>query len=132
MELDHIGIAVEDIETALRLYCDGLGLELDRVFELADDRMKIAVVGSDRVQIELIEPLGEDTPVGKFLKKRGGGIHHICFSVVRLEEAIRELEGKGFSLIAPPRRGARGERVAFFHPRSTMGVLIELSEEEGE
>ena len=94
--------------------------------------MKIAVLGSDTVQIELIQPLEEDTPVGKFLKKRGGGIHHICFSVARLEKMIRDLEGKGLSLTAPARLGPRGDRVAFFHPNSTMGVLIELSEKQGE
>lgn len=132
MRLDHIGIAVHDIEAALKLYSHAFGFRLKEIVELTDEGMKIAVIKSDNLEIELIEPLKENTPVGKFLKKRRGGIHHICFSVPQMETAIRHLKEKGLNLIAPPRSGVKGEKAAFFHPRSTMGVLIEISEERGE
>lgn len=129
MKLDHIGIAVQNLDSALKIYSCALGFTLKEILNLIDQGMKIAVMTSDNVEFELIEPLKENTPVGKFLKKRGNGIHHICFSVPQIETAIKDLEKKGLSLVAPPRLGVKGKKVAFFHPKSTMGVLIEICEE---
>jgi methylmalonyl-CoA/ethylmalonyl-CoA epimerase len=132
MKLDHIGIAVESIESGLEVYSECLGFELREVVTLPDQRVKIAIITLGDVEVELIEPLGDDTPVGRFLKQRGGGIHHLCFSVPQIEKATRDLQKKGLRLTAPPRIGAKGRRVAFFHPKSTLGALIEISEDEGE
>lgn len=132
VKLDHIGIAVHNLETALKIYSDLLGFKVEEVVELVDKGMKIAILVSDNLEIELIQPLRENTPIGKFLSKRGSGIHHICFSVPHLQNSIRDLEKGGLSLTGPPQTGVKGKRVAFFHPASTMGVLIEISEQKGD
>jgi methylmalonyl-CoA/ethylmalonyl-CoA epimerase len=132
MRLDHIGIAVESIEAGLEVYSECLGFELREVVTLPDERIKIAIITLGDVEVELIEPLGDETSVGRFLKQRGGGVHHLCFSVPQIEAATRDLEAKGLKLTAPPRIGAKGRRIAFFHPKSTLGTLIEISEDTGE
>ncbi len=130
VKLDHIGIAVHNVETALKIYSGLLGFRVEEISELTDKGMKIAILVSDNLEIELIEPLREDTPIGKFLSKKGSGIHHICFSVPHLENSIMSLKKGGLSLVGPPQIGVKGKKVVFFHPASTMGVLIEISEEE--
>ncbi|KPJ49918.1 hypothetical protein AMJ40_04385 [candidate division TA06 bacterium DG_26] len=129
MKLSHIGIAVESLEQAVEIYGETLGFELKESVQMSDEGMRIAIMNCGNTQIELIEPTSDDTPVGKFLKKRGSGLHHLCFSVPKLERVLKVLEGKGLRAIAPPSVGAEGERVVFFNPKETMGVLIEICEE---
>lgn len=132
MRLDHIGIAVENLENALKIYSETLGFKLIKIMELPNEGMKIAILNSGNTELELIEPLREDTAVGKFLNKRGSGIHHICFSVPRFDAKIEDLEAKGLHPVAPPTAGVKGKRVVFFSPKKTMGTLIEICEESGE
>ena len=130
MRLDHVGIAVENIQAALKVYCDSLGFELKEIVDLPEEGVKIARITSRDLEVELIQPLGEETPVGRFLKKRGGGIHHLCFSVPQMEQTLGELKERGLRPISAPRPGVAGKRIAFFHPKDTLGALIEISEEK--
>ena len=123
----HVGIAVESIAGILPLFRDVLEMpELD----LADsDGARIAAVESGESLIEFLEPAAPDTPIGKYLAKNGPGIHHICIAVPDLDGALRRCAAAGIQLIdAEPRIGAEGKRIAFLHPRSTGGILVELSE----
>ena len=125
--IDHIGIVVEDIEKALRVYHEALGLEVADVRERPDLAAKIAFVRIGESEIELVQPLTNDSDAAKFLEKRGEGIHHICLEVEHIEEALADLREKGLELIdEKPRAGRKGETFAFIHPKSTHGVLIEL------
>lgn len=129
-KLDHIGVAVKSIDRALPLYRDVLGLNLERVEQVAGQGVTVAILGLGDTRIELLEPAGPDTPVGRFLAKRGEGIHHIAIGVPDLAAAAGAALGAGLRLIdEAPSAGTGGRLVAFIHPRSTGGVLIELSEE---
>jgi len=130
-KIDHIGVAVASIDAALAAY-QALGLAETHREEVASQRVRTAFLPVGESSIELLEPTSEDSPVAKFLAKRGGGVHHICFAVADIDAALRDLSERGFRLIhtrAVP--GAGGKRVAFLHPDSANGVLIELSEAEG-
>jgi len=128
-KINHIGIVVRDIEDALEVYRDALGLELTRVEERPDRGVKIAFLPAGDSDIELVQPTTEEGGVAAFLEKRGEGLHHICLEVEDIKAALAELREKGFNLIDEhPRQGPHGERVAFVHPKSTRGVLIELYE----
>jgi methylmalonyl-CoA/ethylmalonyl-CoA epimerase len=126
-KIAHVGIAVKSIAASMPLLSEILGLE--RV-EIADsDGARISAVAAGESLIELLEPDGEDTPIGKFIAKRGPGIHHICFAVDDLDGTLEKCRQAGFRLIDEvPRLGAEGKRIAFLHPSSTGGILIELSE----
>ena len=125
--LDHIGIAVRSIEAA-KIY-EALGLTTDHVEDVATQGVKTAFLSVGDANIELLEPLSEQSPVAKFIEKRGEGIHHICFRVTNMEEHLARLEAQGYRLINEvPVPGAHGCRVAFLHPSAGNGVLIELSE----
>ena len=127
MKLDHIGIAVKSLDAA-RIYAD-LGLSVDHVENVATQGVKTAFIEVGDTNLELLEPLSADSPVAKFIEKRGEGIHHICFRVTDLESHLRRLKKKGYRLInETPVPGAHGCRVAFLHPSAGNGVLIELSE----
>jgi LAO/AO transport system kinase len=130
VRLDHLGVAVADPEAALAFWRDGLGLSVGHREEVASERVTVTMlpVGSSRV--ELLEPLaGDGGPVGAFLDKRGGGIHHVCLEVADIEAALGRLRAAGAQLVGEaPRPGAGGRLVAFVHPRSTGGVLVELSQ----
>ena len=127
--LDHVGIAVRDIEEALGFYAQGLGLELERVETVPEQGVRVAFLPLGDTEIELLEPLGEEGPLARFLEKRGEGIHHLCIAVADIEATLADLAAQGFRLIdETPRTGAGGARVAFVHPRSAHGVLIELVE----
>ena len=130
MNLDHIGIAVRSIEKARVFYESGLGLAASEIEEVAGEQVRVLkLTVPPGVQIELIEPLSEDSATAKSLAKRGEGLHHICFSVKDLRAATAELKAQGFTPIwEEPHLGAGGCRVNFFHPRATSGVLTELSE----
>jgi len=125
----HIGIAVKSIAEAERFYVQGLGIELDHTEDVPEQGVKVAFLPTGESELELLEPLSEASPVAKFLEKRGEGILHICLEVADIEAALSQLAAQGAELIdKAPRRGAEGKRVAFIHPRSAHGVLIELVE----
>ena len=128
-KIDHFGVAVRELEKALGIYRDGLGLEVDGVEEIPQEGVRVAFLPIGETRLELLEPTSESSPVARFLEKRGEGLHHVCFQVDGLERQIPDLRARGLELLPGyPRQGAEGERVAFFHPRSTGGVLIELRE----
>jgi methylmalonyl-CoA/ethylmalonyl-CoA epimerase len=128
-KIDHLGIAVTSLDEGLALWRDLLGLEPAGVETVAEQGVRTAFLNVGDTRLELIEPTGPDTPVGRFLSKRGPGFHHVCFLVEDLEAAIRELESQGMRLVdREPRDGAQGSKVAFLHPGSTGGVLVELKQ----
>ena len=127
MTIDHIGIATESLEDATAVWRDALGLKLDSTEEIATQGVRVAMYSIGQSHIELLEPLSPDTPVGKFLGKRGPGIHHIAVRVDDIRTALAELKAKGLRLIDEvPRVGAGGCLVAFIHPTAANGVLLEL------
>jgi methylmalonyl-CoA/ethylmalonyl-CoA epimerase len=127
-KIDHLGVAVRSIEDALGIY-RALGLSESGREEVASQKVITAFLPVGESQIELLQPTSADSPVGKFLEKRGEGIHHVCFAVENLEAALADLSRKGFRLIhTAPVPGAGGKRVAFLHPEAGRGVLIELAE----
>jgi len=126
----HIGIAVRSIEATLPLYRDGLGLEYVETVEMSERGIRIAFIRAGGSLIELIEPLHDESEVSRFLEKRGEGIHHICFGVPDIQETIKHLQEHGIRMInEEPSIGAEGLPVAFLHPRSAFGVLMEVIEE---
>jgi len=129
--IEHIGIAVNSIEEALPFYEKVLGLKCYNIEEVADQKVKTAFFMIGQTKIELLESTDPEGPVGKFIEKRGEGIHHIAFAVDRIEERLREAEAAGIRLIdSAPRKGAEGLSIAFLHPKSTFGVLTELCEDK--
>jgi methylmalonyl-CoA/ethylmalonyl-CoA epimerase len=129
--IHHVALVVRSIDDALGLWRDMLGLELETVMDIASDRVRIAFLGVGESKVELVEPSDETTGVARFLESKGEGFHHICFEVANLSEALIRLELDGLELIdTVPRRGAEGP-VAFIHPRSCHGVLVELIEAPG-
>jgi methylmalonyl-CoA epimerase len=122
----HVGVAVPSIDDAMHFYGDKLGLAVDETLELADRQLKVAFVKAENMLIELLEPTDPDTPVARFLERRGPGLHHLCFGTPDIREHLRDLRDKGVELIdEDPRPGAHGE-VAFLQPASALGVLVEL------
>jgi methylmalonyl-CoA/ethylmalonyl-CoA epimerase len=127
MKVDHIGIATYQIDVALRLWRDALGLEVDSTEEVTEQGVRVAMLPIGETHIELLEPLSQDSPVGKFLQKRGPGIHHVAVRVTDIRASLAQLKEKGTRLIdETPRTGAGGCLVAFIHPSSANGVLLEL------
>jgi methylmalonyl-CoA epimerase len=127
----HVAVVVRSIEASLAFYRDMLGLDLETVMDIASDRVRIAFLGVGESKVELVEPTDDTTGVARFLESRGEGFHHVCFEVANLAETLLRLEIEGVELIdTAPRRGAEGP-VAFIHPRSGHGVLVELIEAPG-
>lgn len=127
MRIDHIGIATQRLSDALAVWRDSLGLDIDCTEEVADQGVRVAMLQVGEAHVELLEPLNDDSPVGKFLQQRGPGIHHIALRVDDIHAELARLKDKGARLIdATPRVGARGCLVAFVHPSATGGVLLEL------
>ncbi|HMK72454.1 MAG TPA: methylmalonyl-CoA epimerase [Myxococcaceae bacterium] len=125
--LDHVAVVVRDLEAAIRLYRDTLGLELSAVEEVPEQAVRTAIFGTGMGRVELISPTTPDSGVARFLDKRGEGLHHLCIEVEDLEAALAALRAAGAPLIdEAPRPGAGGARVAFVHPRGMRGVLTEL------
>ena len=130
-KVHHVALIVGSIDAALGLWRDQLGLELETVTDVPHDRVRIAFLGIGESKVELVEPTDETTGVARFLASKGEGFHHVCFEVPDLAAALDRLAGDGLELIdRAPRRGAEGP-VAFVHPRSGHGVLIELIEAPG-
>ncbi|MDB5670469.1 MAG: mce [Alphaproteobacteria bacterium] len=128
--LNHVGIATPSIERSVALYRDLLGAtRIHEPFDLPPQGVRVCFVDTPNSQIELLEPLGEDSPILKFLEKNpAGGQHHICFEVADIHEAKAEMEAKGARVLGEPRIGAHGTPVIFVHPRDMGGVLVELME----
>jgi len=130
-KVHHVALIVGSIEAALGLWRDLLGLELEAVMDIAQDRVRIAFLAVGESKVELVEPTDDTTGVARFLANKGEGFHHVCFEVANLSETLLRLEIDGLELIdTAPRRGAEGP-VAFIHPRSCHGVLVELIEAPG-
>jgi methylmalonyl-CoA/ethylmalonyl-CoA epimerase len=131
LKIDHLGIAVNSIEEAKKLFHDILGLEFEGTETVQEQKVTTAFFPVGESEVELLESTAPDGPIAKYLEKRGEGIQHIAFRVDNLEEALAELKDRGIRLIdEKPRKGAGGAKIAFLHPKSTHGVLIELSERE--
>jgi len=129
--IHHVALIVRSIDDALRVWRDLLGLELETVLDVAQDRVRIAFLTVGESKVELVEPTDDTTGVARFLAAKGEGFHHVCFEVANLAETLLRLEIDGLELIdSAPRRGAEGP-VAFIHPRSCHGVLVELIEAPG-
>ena len=127
MKVDHIGIATRQIDEALALWRDALGLEIESTEEVNEQGVRVAMLPIGDTHIELLEPLSQNSPVGKFLDKRGPGLHHVAIQVTDINAALARLKEKGARLIdETPRVGAGGSLVAFVHPASANGVLLEL------
>lgn len=127
MKVDHIGIATRQIDEALALWRDALGLQVDFTEEVTEQGVRVAMLPIGETHIELLEPLSENSPVGRFLEKRGPGIHHVAIQVTDIRATLAQLKEKGTRLIdETPRTGAGGCLVAFVHPSSANGVLLEL------
>jgi methylmalonyl-CoA/ethylmalonyl-CoA epimerase len=128
--LNHVGVATPSIEKAVAMYRDLLGATVIRApFDLPAQGVRVCFIDTPNSQIELLEPLGEDSPIVRFLAKNpAGGQHHVCFEVPNVHAAKAELEGKGATVLGEPRIGAHGTLVIFVHPKDMGGVLIELME----
>ena len=127
MKINHLGIATNGIDQALKFWSDALGLENVHTEIVDDQKVRVAMLPLGESRIELLEPTSDDSPISKVLEKRGGGIHHIAVEVDDIESSLRQLRDKGARLIDEvPRLGAEGCLVAFVHPSSAGGVLLEL------
>jgi methylmalonyl-CoA epimerase len=127
--IDHIAVAVQSLDEALKFYQDALGLRCIGIETVEEQGVRVAKLDAGNTHIELLEPLSENTPVGKFLASRGQGLHHICFEVDDINSELGQLKRKEMRLIdESPKIGAGGAHIAFVHPKATGGVLMELSQ----
>ena len=130
--IEHIGIAVKNLDDSIPYWENILGLTCYSVEEVKDQKVKTAFFKIGQTKIELLESTDPEGPIGKFIEKKGEGVHHIAFAVKGLENALAETEAKGIQLIdKTPRKGAEGLHIAFLHPKYTHGVLTELCEDKG-
>ena len=129
LKVDHIGVAVKSIDAAKKLYHDLLGLNHAGNETVEEQKVTTAFFPVGDTEVELLESTAPDGPIAKYLEKRGEGVQHVAFRVENIDEALAELKAKGVQLIdEKPRRGAGGAKIAFLHPKSTFGVLVELCE----
>ena len=128
VRMDHVGIAVKNLDDAIHVYRDVLGFKLEGIHVLAERKVRVALVSlGGETRIELLEPLDGISIIAKFIESRGEGIHHFAAEVDDIEAILAELKGKGVTLIdEKPKDGAEGKKIAFVHPKSTKGVLLEL------
>ncbi|MCP4298075.1 MAG: methylmalonyl-CoA epimerase [Proteobacteria bacterium] len=130
-KIDHIGIAVDSLEAAIEFYEKTLGLKCVGREEIVDQKVKTAFFHVGEVHIELLEPTSQDSPVAKYLEKKGPGVHHIAYGTDDVKEQLDRVESKGCKLIdKEPRDGAGGKEIAFLHPKSTLGVLTEFCQKK--
>ena len=130
--LDHVGIAVSDLDAALAFYRDALGLDIEAAEEVASQRVRAHFIPAGDAALELLEATADDSPIAKYVSKRGPGLHHITLRVADIRSTLVTLKAKGVRLIdEAPREGAHGSLVAFIHPASAHGVLVELKEAQG-
>ena len=129
--IDHIGIAVKGIEQAGKFYTDILGLKIEDIENVADQKVNVAFIPITDSEVELLESTEPDGPVAKYISARGEGVQHIAFRVEDIDKTLEELKEKGVRLIdQAPRKGAGGARIAFIHPKETNGVLVEICERD--
>lgn len=129
--IEHIGIAVKNLDEAIKHYEEVLGMKCYSIEEVKEQKVKTAFFQVGQTKIELLESTEADGPIGKFIEKKGEGIHHLAYAVDGIEENLKEAEEKGVRLIdKTPRKGAEGLDIAFLHPKSTFGVLTELCEKK--
>ena len=129
--IEHIGIAVKSLEEAIPFWENMLGLKCYAIEEVKDQKVKTAFFQIGQTKIELLETTDPEGPIGKFIEKKGAGLHHLALSVTNIEDNLMELEKKGVQLIDKiPRKGAEGLDIAFLHPKATQGILIELCEKK--
>ncbi|MBO8179533.1 MAG: methylmalonyl-CoA epimerase [Archaeoglobus sp.] len=127
-KIDHVGIAVKSLDEATKTY-EALGFEVEEIEEVAEQKVRVAMLPVGESRIELLEATSEDSAIAKFISSRGEGIHHIAINVENIEEALKKAKEAGLRLIdEKPRIGAGGKKVAFVHPKSTHGVLLEFVE----
>lgn len=127
-KIEHIGIAVKNLEDAIKIY-EALGLQVDSIEAVEEQKVTTAFIPCGSVNLELLEAIGNEGPVAKFIEKRGEGIHHISIRVTDIEARLNELKEKGIRLVnETPRKGVHNSKIAFIHPKATKGVLIELVE----
>lgn len=126
-KINHIGIAVKSLDETVPFYRDNLGMQFMGIEDVAEQKVRVAMLQVGESKIELLEPTSEDSPVAKFIEKNGAGIHHVAYEVEDVEAAIAKLLAEGIRMIdEKPRHGAHGTRIAFVHPKSSNGVLSEL------
>ncbi len=131
--IEHIGIAVKNLDEAVKYYEEVIGLKCYNIEEVVDQKVRTAFFKVGETKVELLESTAPDGPVAKFIEKKGEGIHHIAFAVKSLEESLQHAEKNGVRLIdQEPRKGAEGLDIAFLHPKSTFGVLTELCEDKSD
>ena len=133
MKIDHVAIAVENLDEAIQVYSKFFGKEPDAIETVEEQKVRVAVYRLGDARVEIMEPTSEDSPISGFLKKRGSGLHHIAFKVEDIRQKLADLKENGFRLInEEPRVGAEGKLIAFVHPKSMYGVLTELTQDKGE
>ncbi len=126
-KINHLGIAVKSLDAAIPFYRDQLGMTFEGTEEVAEQKVKVAFLQIGESRIELLEPTADDSPIAKFLEKKGEGVHHTAYEVDDIEAALTDLKAKGIRLIdETPRRGAHNSLIAFIHPKATGGVLTEI------
>ncbi len=129
--IEHIGIAVKNLEESIKFYEEVLGLACYNIEEVADQKVRTAFFMVGQTKVELLESTDPEGPIGKFIEKKGEGVHHMAFAVKGIEDALAKMDEKGIRLIDKnPRKGAEGLDIAFLHPKSTHGVLMELCEDK--
>lgn len=130
-KVDHIGIAVRNLEDVIPYYTETLGCPLLKIEEVVSQKVRVAFIDAGNIKLELLEPMDESSPISKFMDKRGEGIHHIAFGVENIDQRMAELREKGVQLLSEAAKpGAGGALVAFLHPKSSNGVLYELCEKQ--
>lgn len=131
LKLDHIGIAVKDLDSVVKFYEDVMGIPLHGIETVEEQKVRVAFMPVGDTEVELLESTSPDGPIAKFIDKKGEGVQHLAFKVENIEEAIADMMEKGYRMIdESPRYGAGGAKIAFMHPKGTNGVLIELSERQ--
>ncbi|MGI5998897.1 MAG: methylmalonyl-CoA epimerase [Lutispora sp.] len=131
-KVDHIGVAVNNLEESVKFYEEILGLKLQGIETVEEQKVKVAFLPIGDTEIELLEATTPDSPIAKFIEKKGQGVQHVAFRVDDIEKALEEMKSLGIKLIdEKPRYGAGGARIAFLHPKSTNGLLVELCERKG-
>lgn len=131
-KVDHIGIAVKNLDETIPYYTETLGLKVLKIEEVASESVRVAFIDAGNVKLELLEPMSEQSAIYSFIEKKGEGIHHIAFGVEGIEERMNELREKGVRILnEQPKIGAGGAQVSFLHPKSSFGVLYELCDKSG-
>lgn len=131
-KVDHIGIAVKNLDETIPYYTETLGLSVLKIEEVASESVRVAFIDAGNVKLELLEPMSTQSAIHAFIEKKGEGIHHIAFGVEGIEERMKELREKGIRVLnEQPKIGAGGAQVAFLHPKSSFGVLYELCDKTG-